>query len=307
MSKPDYAEENADTNVPDVFDGAQSRPTTNTRTDEAIVPPLEPAFSFDNSRLLPVTASAITREFSYITPRSQTPSDEHGDVSLNAAPRSGSRMSISHASSSRDELANRELAPEGAYVGRVPGPPATPPIYAMPPPAYPPYPPFPYVHYGIHTPHMPTPSQSPAHHHDILTSVEYSFVQDLFRDVSLPAGLSRDQAKKWFNYVDPGERLSVALKCLTACGFDSLGDFMVTLFSEVKGRPKHVTNVVGTFLSGVSRGGTRPLDVVKKIFEHRSSRTQQGRVIKDQDSEYPSFARHARGLKTRAIGEKQRN
>ncbi|KAI0687975.1 hypothetical protein BC835DRAFT_1419524 [Cytidiella melzeri] len=72
----------------------------------------------------------------------------------------------------------------------------------------------------------------------------------------------------WYLHATVETRLLVVLNCIKAAGFEPFGEFLMAFLSEKHTQYPAVIKTVSTFVRGDSKEGTRPVDVVRALYDH---------------------------------------
>lgn len=162
--------------------------------------------------------------------------------------------------------------------------------------------------YAVPSPTAYWPGYSPVHPpppSPALSPLEVGFVRPA-KGPALFDGLPHSSESfrnpdEWFrdHAVTEEERILVAIRSLTRTGFETLGDFLEALLSSKKnGQHQTVAQKTSAFVSGRTRAGTRPADIIQLLYEHRSAEDYiNGRPV---PLSYPLLPRYARGPAERA-------
>ncbi|KAI0357409.1 hypothetical protein OH77DRAFT_1422261 [Trametes cingulata] len=122
--------------------------------------------------------------------------------------------------------------------------------------------------------------------------VERAILCGVLDGISLPPVRHGDRVA-WHVRVPVEQRLQISLQLVYNCGFKSIGDFLVALFTPHEAPAETVEKKVSAFLRNQTRAGHRPIDVIRLMYCHSASETydehgQPARVA------FPSLPRHAR-------------
>ena len=96
---------------------------------------------------------------------------------------------------------------------------------------------------------------------------EEQIVKGMLDNIPLP-DLPPTARSRWHSRITEQQRLLLVLRCINNCGFDHLGDFLVTLFAPPVDEEAldPVTQTVSAFLQKRTYAGTHPIDVIKLMY-----------------------------------------
>ncbi len=175
--------------------------------------------------------------------------------------------------------------PQPAPYTPCPSPIPVQPIYYPPPPS-----PAPAPNVSANSTARSTPSPSTNASEHVRQLIAASFGATVFKKVPLPS-VNPTKPHLWYLQSTVEARLWVILNCIKAAGFKSFGEFLVAMFSEKHSSHPTVIKTVSSFVRGDSKAGTRPVDVVRLLYENPHS--GKLRTPSAGDIVFPSLPRHA--------------
>ncbi|PCH37255.1 hypothetical protein WOLCODRAFT_167402 [Wolfiporia cocos MD-104 SS10] len=223
----------------------------------------------------------------------------------------------SRESSPSDDPVNAEIQAESAYseatarspTANIPPPQAN--VLASPwrwsphayvHPNYMPYHPPPTVHapYSFPSSSSAHPSSTPVF--DIptlgssppsrsLSAIESLFVDEVFKDFTLPEISSVRSLSGWYTKLEIEDRVLLIFRCMRSLGFDTLGDLFAACLGNSYSKHPTVYHTIAAFVRSRGAVGKQPVDIINIMYSHPKARDLDNR--KPIPPTFPSLPRHA--------------